>query len=137
MLHTRLTGADDGPQVLDRTGSRPAKDCFEFGEELLDRIEVRTVTGREESLCARQDSLANARNLVNADVVHDDDVAGLGSWSKEPFDVGQEALAIHHSIQQQGAVTRVWRGTAMKVDVFRAFRERSDVPCLGMHWFHR
>ena len=47
------TGPDDRPQVRDRTGGRFAKDRFEFGEELLDRIEVRTVRrGREGSLRA-------------------------------------------------------------------------------------
>jgi hypothetical protein len=56
----------------------------------------------EKNRSARLDSLANARNLVNADVVHDDDVAVLESWSKDLFDVGQEALTIHRPIQQQG-----------------------------------
>jgi hypothetical protein len=97
------TGGDDCPQVLDRTGGRFAKDRFELGEELLDRIEVRTVRREvEKSRFARLDSLAHARNLVNADVVHDDDVAALESWSKDLFDVGHEAPAIHRPIQQQG-----------------------------------
>ena len=97
------TRADDRPQVIDRTGSRLAEDRFEFGKELLDRIEIRTVRREVEKNCfARLDSLADARNLVNADVVHDDDVAALESGSEDLFDVGQEALAIHRPIQQQG-----------------------------------
>jgi hypothetical protein len=97
------TRADDRPQVIDRAGRRLAEDRLEFGEELLDRIEVRTVRREvEKHRSARLDGLADAGNLVNADVVHDDDVAALESWSKDLFDVGQEALAIHRPIQQQG-----------------------------------
>ena len=97
------TGGDDCPQILDRTGGRFAKDRLEFGEELLDRIEIRTVRREVEKNCfARLDNLAHARNLVNTDVVHDDDVAALESWSKDLFDVSQEGLAIHRPIQQQG-----------------------------------
>src|SRR5882724_1314604 len=97
------TGADDRPQVLDRTGGGLAKDRFELGEELLDRIEIRTVRREvEKNRFARLDSLADARKLVNADVVHDDDVDALESWSQDLLDVGQEAPAIHRPIQQQG-----------------------------------
>jgi hypothetical protein len=38
---------------------------------------------------------------VNADVVHDNDVAALESWSQHLLDVRQEACTIHWPIQQQ------------------------------------
>ena len=46
-------------------------------------------------------ALADAGDLVNADVVHDDDVSALEHWKVNLFDIGQEAWAIHRPIQQQ------------------------------------
>jgi hypothetical protein len=55
MLETR---ADDCPQVVERTSSRLAEDRLEFGEERLDRIEVRTVRREvEKHRSARLDGL--------------------------------------------------------------------------------
>jgi hypothetical protein len=48
--------------------------CFELGEGILDRIEVRAVRRKiEERSAGRLDHLAYARPFVAGEVIHDDD----------------------------------------------------------------
>src|SRR5688572_20694458 len=83
-------------------GGGLSEDRLELGKELLNRVEVWAVWREVEKECtARLDCLADAGDLVNADVVHDDDVAALERWNENLFDIGQEAWAIHRPIQQQ------------------------------------
>jgi len=51
---------------------------LELREELLDRIEIRGILGKEQELGARRaDGLANGLSLVATEIVHDHDIAGL------------------------------------------------------------
>jgi len=56
----------------------------------------------QQHCAARFDCLANAGNFVNADVVHDDDVASLEGRSKDLLDIGQKGWTIHRPVQQEG-----------------------------------
>jgi len=70
---------------------------------LLDRIEVGAVWREIEQHCAAGfDSLADASNFMNSDIIHDDNVASLEGWSKDLLDISQKGWAIHRSIQQEG-----------------------------------
>ena len=54
------------------------RSSVELGEDLLDRIEIRRVGRQEqETRAGRADQLPNLVALVRAEIVHDDDVAGL------------------------------------------------------------
>src|SRR5229473_6548605 len=51
---------------------------LEFGEELLDRVEVRAVLGQEDQVCAgAADGAPDCGSFVAAEIVHDHDLPGL------------------------------------------------------------
>ena len=94
--------ANDFPQSFEGTRGRLSENRLEFGETLFDWIEIGAVGRKIEKGCStRLDCFSDACDLVNADVVHDDDVAALEGWNEDLFDVRREARAIHWPIQQQ------------------------------------
>ena len=87
--------ADGVIDVIDGPGRSLAQQSFEFGEDLLDGVQVRGVFGQEEQLGAGlSNGPANTLALVRAEIVEDDDVARLEGGHEELLDIGQEALAI-------------------------------------------
>jgi len=95
-------GADNSPEVLDGACGGLAQDRLEFGKELFDWIEIRTIGRKVDEGCnAGLNCLADTRNLVNANIVHDDDITTFEGWGEYLFDIGFEARASHWSIQQQ------------------------------------
>lgn len=95
--------SDGLPETVDGTCSGLAQNRLDLGEELFDRVEIWAV-GRElgNSRPAGFDRFADTWNLVNADIIHDDDITARQRGREHLFDIGLEALAIHRSIQQQG-----------------------------------
>ena len=90
----RFSECADGSQ---RPG---AEQCFEFGESLLDRVQVGTVGGQIAQVCAGTlDRLANAGNLVRAEPVHDHDIAAVQRGNQHLLDIGEEGLAIDRPIE--------------------------------------
>jgi hypothetical protein len=72
---------------------------FEFGKHLFDGIEVRRVFREEEQLGAgRTDGLTNGSGLVAAEIVHDDDVAGLEGGDEDLFNIDPEPLAVDRAV---------------------------------------
>ena len=73
---------------------------LDLGEGLLDRIEVWRI-GRQipEPGAGGLDHTAEDGRLVAAEIVHDDDVAGLEQGQELLFDVSAEAFAIDGSIE--------------------------------------
>jgi hypothetical protein len=70
-------------------------------DKMLDRVQVGAVRRQvEQRGSARFNSFADAGDLVDANVVHDDDVTVFEGRSEDVFDLGQEACAIHRTIQQ-------------------------------------
>jgi hypothetical protein len=73
---------------------------LDFGEDLLDWIEVGRV-GRQvpESCASGLDHLPDGGRLVGAEIVHNYDVAGLERADELLFDIGAEALAVDRPIE--------------------------------------
>ena len=76
---------------------------LEFGEGLLDRIEIGRVRRQIEQVgVCRHYGLANAGDLVAGQVVHDDDIAGLEAGGEDLLGIGLESGAVHRSVQHHG-----------------------------------
>jgi hypothetical protein len=101
-------GADALPGCFDSSFGCFSKQRFQLGEHLLDGIEIWTIWRQEEKLGAgRTDGLAHGVALVTAEIVHDDDVAGLERRHQELLDIGFEAFAIDRSIKDARRVDPV------------------------------
>ena len=101
-------------------GGGLAQECLELGEELLDRVEVWRI-GRqaEQPGAARLDGRAHACDLVRAEIVQDDDVAGPQRRCEHLLDIGAEPFAVDRSTMTKGAVSPSQRRPATKVVVFQ------------------
>ncbi len=78
---------------------------LEFGEHLLDRVEIWTVGRQEEDLCAgRADRGSNSLPLVAAEIVEDDDVAGGQCRDQDTFDIEAEALAVDGAVDDPRSI---------------------------------
>jgi len=73
---------------------------LEFGEGLLDRIEVGAV-GRqvEQPSLPAFDGLLNAGDLVAGQIVHDDDIARIQRRDEDLLDISPEDVAVHGAIE--------------------------------------
>ena len=81
---------------------------LEFGEHLLDGVEVWAIGGQEQQACALvADGGADGIALVTAEVVHDDDIAGLERGGEELFDIALEAFAIDRSVEHARCIDAV------------------------------
>jgi len=81
---------------------------FQLGEHLLDGIEIGTIRRQEEKVRAdRTNGPAHGVALVAAEIVHDDDVAGLERRHQELLDIGFEAFAVDGSIKDARRVDPV------------------------------
>ena len=79
------------------SGSHPVLD---FGEGLVDRGEVGRVWRQVPESCASGlDHLPDGDRLMGAEIVHDDDVAGLERADELLFDIGAEALAVDRPVE--------------------------------------
>jgi len=97
--------ADASPGGFDGSLCGLSQQCFELGEDLLDWVEVGRVWGQEEELGAgRADGTADRLSLVAAEIIHDDDIAGLERRDEQLFNIGKEALTIDRPIDDAGSV---------------------------------
>ena len=73
---------------------------LDLGEGLLDRIEVWRI-GRQvpQPGTGRFDRVAQGRRFVAAEIVHDDNVAGLEDRQELLLDVGAEAFAVDRPVE--------------------------------------
>ena len=72
-----------------------------LGEQLLDGIEIGGIFREEKepgASCA--DGLADGLAFVAAQIVHDDDIAGLERGHEHLFDIDEKALAVDGSVEQ-------------------------------------
>ena len=98
---------------------------LELGEELLDRIEVGRVFRQEEALGAGlSDGRPHGLALVRAEIVHDDDVAGLEGGHEHGLDIEAEALAVDRPVDEP------WRGDGI---VAQCSQERHGLPVAVLH----
>lgn len=76
---------------------------LELCEGLLDGVEIRTVGWQENELgVGASDSTAHLLALVTAEIVEDDNIAGLEGGDQELLDVGTELLAVDRAIEEAG-----------------------------------
>ena len=95
-----------------------AQHRFELGEDLLDWVEIGTVGRQEEQLGAGgADGSTPGFAFVTAEIVNNDDVAGIECRHEQLLDIGQEALAVFGPSITQGASIRSARNAARKVSV--------------------
>lgn len=100
--------ADALPGCFDSSFSSLSEQRFQLGEHLLDGIEIGAIGRQEEK--PRSDSTdgpAHGVTLVAAEIVHDDDVAGLERRHEELLDIGFEAFAVDRSIKDARGVDPV------------------------------
>jgi hypothetical protein len=96
--------AERAPGLLEGSQCLGAQQNFEFGEGQFNRVQIRTVGWQVEQLgAARLDRLANAGNLVRAQIVHDDDIATGQRRRQHLLDIGKERLSIDRSIEHAGS----------------------------------
>lgn len=91
------------PRVLDGSLLSQAHPVLDFGEGLLDRIEVGGV-GRQipEPCTSAADHLTDGDRLVRTEVIHHDDVAGFEHRYELLLDIGSKALTVDRSIEDTG-----------------------------------
>lgn len=76
---------------------------LEFGEGLLDRIEVGAVRRDEQERCAEAlDSGAHGGFLAARQVVHDDDVAAVQFRLEDTGHIGEERIGVHRPVEHPG-----------------------------------
>jgi len=91
------------PECADGSGCLGAEQCFEFGESLLDRVQVGTVGRQIQQACAGTlDCLTNAGDLVRAKPIHDHDIAAPQRGNQHLLDIGEEGLAVDRPIEHAG-----------------------------------
>ena len=95
--------ADLVPEGAHSAGTGFAQVRFEFGEELLDRVQVRRV-GRQiqQYRAGLPDGFLHSTDLVAAEIVQDDDVTWLQCWNQHATCIGQKHRAIHRPIGDHG-----------------------------------
>ena len=83
--------ADTPPSGVDGALRGLPQQCFEFCEDLLDRIEVGAVGRKEEEPCTcGTDGFPHGLSFVASEIVDDDDVAGLECRHEKLFDMGRQ-----------------------------------------------
>lgn len=76
---------------------------LDLGEGLFDRVEIGGVGRQEPEPCpSRADRLSDGRRLVGAEIVHDDDVAGLQDGHELLLDISAKALAVDRPVEDAG-----------------------------------
>src|SRR5258708_3020757 len=96
---------DCGPDGLDGSCGGFAQQVLEFGEYLLDRVQVGRIFRQKEELCAnRADECPHDFTFVAAEIVHDDDVTGLQGREQNLLDVNCEALTVDRAIEDPWAL---------------------------------
>ena len=100
--------SNSSPGCFDSSLGGLSEQGFKLGEHLLDGIEIGTIGRQEEKPRADStDGPAHGMALVAAEIVHDDDVAGLERRHQELLDIGFEAFAIDRSIKDARRVDPV------------------------------
>jgi hypothetical protein len=100
-LRTELRDEGADRSVKARDGSRCyfTQECLEFAVRHLDGIEVGRIF-RQVTQCRARffDSPANAGPQMDAAVIHHDDVIASEHWNQAVFDIGEEHLSGHGTL---------------------------------------
>ena len=80
---------------------------FDFGEDLLDRIQVRAVGRQKHQMRARvTDHVTHGLSLVAAKIIQNDDVSRFQGFEKFVSDISLEGLAVDRPIEHPCASIR-------------------------------
>ena len=96
-------GPDGRPQPLHRARGNGPQAGFEFGKDLLNRIEVRAVRGQVER--PRPDGFQgrpHPGDFMTSQIVHDHRVVWLEGRGEDLLDIGHEARAIQRPVKDGG-----------------------------------
>ena len=95
--------ADEGEDLVNRTGPDGPEEGFQFREGLFDRIEIGTI-GRQktERRAHRFDEAQNLRLFVDGEIVEHDHVAGPERRDKNLLHIGVEADRVDRPIEDNG-----------------------------------
>src|SRR6202049_4690697 len=124
---------DCSPKRLNGARLHFAEERFESREELFDGIEIRAVSWQENGACATSlDCFFDPVDLMSGNIVQEDDLTLLQSWSKDLFDIGQEVGSVHRAIQHKRGGDTIIAQPHMKVVVFQwpcGTLSTSRLPC--------
>jgi hypothetical protein len=93
---------------------------FEFGEDLLDWVQVGAIGRQEPEPCLRgPDGRPDGGGLVTAKVVQDDDIAGMQRGDQHLLDISAEDVRVDRAVEDPGRSDPVMaqRSAARKVMV--------------------
>ena len=117
---------DGIPEAIAGALSGLSEQRLEFGESLLDRIEIRTVGRQVEQLgAAAFDRLLDAGDFVAGQIVQNDDVPRAQGRSEDLPNIGAEDVAV------QGAVQHLGGGNAGGA---QAGHQGGGFPVTMRHW---
>ena len=92
---------DGGADGFDGSRAGFSQMVFEFGEQLLDRVQVGGVFWKKDEMCAGvADCRAYGFAFVAAEIVHDDNVARAESRNENRFDIEQKAFPIDGTVDE-------------------------------------
>ena len=92
--------ADRRANVVNGARGNLTQQVLELGKDLFDGVQVGRIFRQEDQLGAgRADEPANDFTLVAAEIVHDDDVAGMKRGDEDLFDIGPEALPVDRTVE--------------------------------------
>ena len=101
-------GADTPPCGFGGSLCGFAHQVFEFGEDLLDGVQIGAIWRQEQQPCAdAADGRTDGRPLVAAQIVHDDNVACPERGQEELFDIIEEARRVDRLIENAGRIDPV------------------------------
>ena len=81
---------------------------LEFGEDLLDGVQIGRVFRQEEELGASgADGPANGLSLMAAEIVHDDDVTWPQGRDEKLLNVDLELLTVDRAVEEPGGVNAI------------------------------
>ncbi len=100
--------SDAFPCCVDGAFGCLSQESFELCEDLLDWIEVWRVRWQEEDVCTGSaDGASHGLAFVAAEIVEDDDIAGLECRGQDLLDISEEASAIDRSVEHGRGVDPV------------------------------
>jgi hypothetical protein len=100
--------ANATPEGFCRSFAGLSQQVLQFGEDLLNGIEIWTVRRqKQEPGSNAPDQFADDLSLVTAQIVHDDDIAWFERGQKEVLHIGQEPKAIDGAVKQAGSIDAV------------------------------
>jgi len=97
--------ADALPKAIDGALFGLSERCFEFCENLLDRIEIWRVRRQEQEACSSgTNGAADRAAFMRAEVIHDNNVTGAQHRSEHLLDISLETFAVDWTVEDAGRI---------------------------------